>query len=302
MRAALRTLLEGVIDYAGLFPPAKLTMEDAVAGYVAYRGGPEQWILSRFVCPAARLNDFQVQLERLPNAPSVPMSVLGTSGPDIDTFESALEADAKAMTAFENAMGDRAPILGFEVKLPRPQDADKVIRDLKSFDHVDVFLEVGLGEGMEESLAAIAETEWMAAKGRSGGVEPSQIPSSLALGAFLKQAIDLDLEFKLTAGLHDPIRHFDERVGAELHGYLNCLMACAIHLDHDLSVDEIATILDAKDEAVMRAEDSALYWGNVRVELDAVDDLRTRFLGFGSCSVLEPLEGLEKMGLMGGRI
>jgi hypothetical protein len=34
---ALRTLLAGIVDYAGLFPPAELSMPDAVAAYATYR-------------------------------------------------------------------------------------------------------------------------------------------------------------------------------------------------------------------------------------------------------------------------
>jgi hypothetical protein len=41
MNAALRTLLERSIDYAGLFPPASLGIEEALREYHALRRGPE---------------------------------------------------------------------------------------------------------------------------------------------------------------------------------------------------------------------------------------------------------------------
>jgi hypothetical protein len=52
---AIRTLLEGLIDYAGLFPPAKLPMEEAVRNYAHYREAEFSWALGRFVVPAARI-------------------------------------------------------------------------------------------------------------------------------------------------------------------------------------------------------------------------------------------------------
>src|SRR5436190_17389433 len=55
MRRSLRVLLEGVIDYAGLFPPAKLPLDQALRNYARYRHEPEGWMLGRFVCPASRL-------------------------------------------------------------------------------------------------------------------------------------------------------------------------------------------------------------------------------------------------------
>ena len=39
--SALRTLVAGVVDYAGLFPPASLGMRDAVANYADYRASDQ---------------------------------------------------------------------------------------------------------------------------------------------------------------------------------------------------------------------------------------------------------------------
>src|SRR5690349_19602148 len=55
--ATLHTLLTGAIDYAGLFPPAALSMRDAVARYADYRGTAEAWALGRFIVPLARVDE-----------------------------------------------------------------------------------------------------------------------------------------------------------------------------------------------------------------------------------------------------
>lgn len=65
---SLRTLLEGLIDYAGLFPPAALSMQDAVRNYARYREGEWAWALGRFVVPADRAHEVP---------PEFPLSVLG---------------------------------------------------------------------------------------------------------------------------------------------------------------------------------------------------------------------------------
>jgi hypothetical protein len=54
---SLRALLEGLIDYAGLFPPAALSMQDAVRNYARYRDGEYAWALGRFVVPAERVDE-----------------------------------------------------------------------------------------------------------------------------------------------------------------------------------------------------------------------------------------------------
>jgi hypothetical protein len=63
-------LLSSAIDYAGLFPPANLSMPQAVANYAAYRAGEQAWALGRFIVPVARLNEFVAALDALPPAHS----------------------------------------------------------------------------------------------------------------------------------------------------------------------------------------------------------------------------------------
>ena len=63
---SLRALLENLIDYAGLFPPAALSMEDAVRNYARYREGEFAWMLGKFVVPKAKAaevpSDFPVSV------------------------------------------------------------------------------------------------------------------------------------------------------------------------------------------------------------------------------------------------
>ena len=68
MKQSLRVLLEGLIDYAGLFPPAALPMQEAVRNYARYREGEHAFALGRFVVPADRA-------EEVPR--DFPLSVLG---------------------------------------------------------------------------------------------------------------------------------------------------------------------------------------------------------------------------------
>jgi hypothetical protein len=49
---ARRALLAGLWDYAGLFPPAELPLEDALAEWQRIRASDDAWMLNRFVAPA----------------------------------------------------------------------------------------------------------------------------------------------------------------------------------------------------------------------------------------------------------
>jgi hypothetical protein len=58
----LRALLRNLIDYAGMFPPASLAREDAIARYRRYGGCEHAWMLGRFVVSAAQLDDLPGEL------------------------------------------------------------------------------------------------------------------------------------------------------------------------------------------------------------------------------------------------
>ncbi|HTU45703.1 MAG TPA: hypothetical protein VMF91_11610 [Bryobacteraceae bacterium] len=79
---ALRALLDGLIDYAGLFPPASLRLDRALANYHHYREGKCAWMLGWFVIPAA-------QLQRVPAKFETPFAVLSdTDEPSAAAIES----------------------------------------------------------------------------------------------------------------------------------------------------------------------------------------------------------------------
>jgi hypothetical protein len=94
VKPSLRAVLDSLIDYAGLFPPASLSMEKAVENYARYRREPHAFALGRFVVPAARL-------EEVPKDFAV--SVLGNPEdlPDADVIEvkAANAADVKTIAA-----------------------------------------------------------------------------------------------------------------------------------------------------------------------------------------------------------
>jgi hypothetical protein len=81
--SALVTLLAGLIDDAGQFPPARKPIDSAVADHRAARTGDHAWIVGRFLCPAGALRD------GLPRP-------LGVVAGGEDDLEPALQAGADA--------------------------------------------------------------------------------------------------------------------------------------------------------------------------------------------------------------
>jgi hypothetical protein len=54
--SSLRALLSNLIDYAGLYPPAALSLQHVEEKYTRYVVSPESWILNRLVLPAGSLS------------------------------------------------------------------------------------------------------------------------------------------------------------------------------------------------------------------------------------------------------
>src|SRR5437868_5623650 len=52
---SLRALLERLIDYAGVFPPATLPRDAAIANFQRYRAGDHAWMLRHLVIAAAEV-------------------------------------------------------------------------------------------------------------------------------------------------------------------------------------------------------------------------------------------------------
>lgn len=296
MRAALEALLLGVIDYAGLYPPAKLDMRQALREYLDHWENDRQnWIMDRFVCPAGALEELATEVDRLGRPVEFPVTVVGSPG---ESFSGAVFSDKVLIDAFNKRFPQSIGVEAYEIKAP-PNIAD-ALKPLETLGNVDVYVEVPLDPSLGENLDVLTQHGMFAAKARTGGLEPAAIPSSEALATFLRECYSFELEFKLTAGLHHPIRHFDASVGAKAHGFLNVLVASALLFEHDLATAEVQAILDDENPSNFRFTDETVARGDMEAGADAIEEMRCAFGSYGSCSILEPLHDLQELGLLEG--
>ena len=80
--------------------------------------------------------------------------------------------------------------------------------------------------GWEAAADEVAAAE-LRLKFRTGGVEAHLFPSADQVVSWIDAALDRELRFKCTAGLHNAVRHRDPDTGFEHHGFLNVLVATA---------------------------------------------------------------------------
>ena len=173
--------------------------------------------------------------------------------------------------------------------------ADQLVASGHLDDDVPVYVEPPRLYGAEPGHTWLAALDELAAmdlrlKLRTGGLDPDAFPGSAELATCIEAALDRELAFKCTAGLHHALRHRAADTGFEHHGFLNVLLATRASLD-GAGPAAVAATLEERDAATVRA---ALEEAGP----DALASARRWFTSFGSCSVDEPLEDLATLGLL----
>jgi hypothetical protein len=320
----LKALLGEILDYAGLFPPADLSLAQAIHNYADYRDEPEAWMLSRFVLPVRRLPDLTPFQGFFSAEAPYRFSVLGTGGDAPDTFLDAFARDLDVIDTFDEEYGGRAQVDVMEVPLPATLVGSNQ-SDLESFfdaldrrlvetgtAKLDFFFEVPMRSNAVNNLpalcAAVAEynsrqalpaRSEMGLKMRCGGAEPSDVPSVEHAARLITACRDAGISFKATAGLHHPLRHYDDGLDTEMHGFLNVFGAAVLAEEHELSTDDVQMILSEETSNNFRFEKESFSWRNLSASLDDIRHTRdTLARSFGSCSFEEPVDHLRDLDLL----
>lgn len=305
-----RTLLAGLIDYAGLFPPARLDMPRAVEAYARHRQGEHEWILGRFICPVSRLDEFSRHA-----APLLPGThatsgyrerIAGEPWRLSALIDGPLDANLEAIERFNarHAALDHglAAVDCVELKPASPADIDAALDQLPA--SLFPFFEVPAHADPRGFVAALAGQN-VAAKIRTGGITPDAFPSAEQVAAFLAACHAADVPFKATAGLHHPVRGShpltDEPASPRctMHGFLNLFFAATLLRAGRIEGRAVIDLLAETDPAVLCLETSGLRWRHITLDLPTLARARETFaLSFGSCSFDEPVDDLRRLGLL----
>jgi hypothetical protein len=304
---AVRALLTGLVDYAGLFPPAALPMAEAVVRYHCALTGPHAWVLGRFVVPIEKLDAFAKAADRLlpRDGDPAPWRLSALSRGDA-------ERELDAIRSFNGEHGvdfGRATVDTVERKVGSGRDlpAVSVFRNAR----LNVFCELSPGPHLGELARAVRDLG-AAAKVRAGGVTADAIPSTTVLAGWIVACAAAGVRFKATAGLHHAVRGSHrlsyERESAEsvTHGFLNVLLAAATAWDYresaaDGSVERecVCLLLERTDRAALHAGDDGIAWGDRSFSTDLLASTRKAFVtAIGSCSFDEPVEELQALGFV----
>lgn len=293
---APRILLEALVDYAGLFPPAALPMAEAVRRYAHYRAGGQGWMLGRFICPATALEPFSAAADPfLPrDAGAIPWRVAVTGSGDHAADLAAVAAFNERHRVCFDECSAVADVL--ETRVASPEGVAALAALLPA--GLTVYCELPLDGDLPALVAAVASAG-LRAKLRAGGVTAAAIPSAQAVVAFLRACQAHGVPCKATAGLHHPLAgrypltEAPDADTADMFGFAALGLAAAL-LDTPGAGDDVAArLLQERDPAALAVTDEAITWhgpdGDHVFPREALWRLREGGLvSFGSCSFLEP--------------
>jgi hypothetical protein len=258
-----------ILDYAGMFPPAKLPLADALENFQAYQNHKHADYLSRFVIPLE-------QVPELPSSTPLPLTVLMKPA-EINVSLKELEADSIEVT-------------WDEVSLTL----------LESSFFGKIFIELDWRKPYERQMAMLSgRSPRFGVKLRTGGVTPESIPPSKAIAEFLLSAAQYKLPLKATAGLHVPVPNDNPEIGARMHGFLNFFCAGFLAYGGRGDHEAITNVLEDFSYEDFSFGEQSMRCGNFEFTKQEIEQLRSQWLlSFGSCSFLEPIEHLTERGLI----
>lgn len=257
---AIDAFLDGILDYAGLFPPAELDLRTALHNYAHYRNHPHSRLLGRFVLPLNQWN--------------------GEETPD-------------RLTLVARGEGVRLP------KLTAAVEAVEVAGSLAEPAPVRVFHEIDWRSDFDERMAELENRPLTGVKLRTGGTTAGAFPPPRVVAEFLTAASRRRLPVKFTAGLHAPVPNRDTATGAQAHGFLNVFAAAFLAFQHDADMETLTSLLADAGYDDFRFEEKEFHCGGFAFPAEVIRELRRDWLpGFGSCSFLEPVEHLAHHGLL----
>ena len=291
MTPAFKYFTRGIMDYAGLFPPARLELAAALAEYEGWKSGPRSWLVSTFIIPAHMLG-------QLDQDGDFPLSVILPHPIPVD-LEDRLAPFAHRIRALET-------------RLPSELTTQAQIREYAA-ELLDQAARAGLSaprlfvESPDPGLDAIVtlgcvrpELEAaLAFKLRCGGEDPDAVPPPELVAELIWACRDADLPLKFTAGLHQP---FSSDASAEEtfhYGFINVFSAALLAFGTQIPLAEIQDCLTDPDPGHFTFVPTHFFWKSRSLDLEALQISRTQsVLGFGTCSVAEPVDALVQLGLM----
>ena len=118
MKESLRTFMNGLIDYAGLFPPADLPLNEAISEYISQIKSDNSQMLSRFIIHTSKLDELDEFLPLFEDIGPLRLSVLGGGGNSDDEYLNKIDQNITNINDYREKHGNKIEIDVIECKMP----------------------------------------------------------------------------------------------------------------------------------------------------------------------------------------
>ncbi|MBN8549432.1 MAG: hypothetical protein J0M12_08970 [Deltaproteobacteria bacterium] len=317
-KSALDTLVSGLFDFAGMFPPASLSFDDALVASSTFAHDLKRPFLvaADMVVGIEHLSRVRPELlHRLGFSTHKPfrIAVLGTPLSGSSDLSRSSELDLILQCNREDLQDAvKRQVLSYELKLTPAIQADSqaLLESVRAIQlhlnsaPVKIFLEPDLSVpqwhavldivcGVIKLINEESDSSRIGLKIRGSG--PTAV-SAAKLATIVQEVASAQLHFKATAGLHHPIVE-RSRYHNEL-GFLN--LCCALFLRRQLGSafpeKEVLACLSCERSSDFELNATGLRWKSYHLNIPMIEELKANFhFSIGSCSLLEPDQDLLRL-------
>lgn len=319
LRSGLKYFMTRIIDYAGMYPPAKLPFTDAFSNYLNYQNDADNWMMERFVFPIAKHNEISTFSTNLSTHKHlVKLSILPQYSDSERIFVETFREDFQNLLQAVKESPGEFDLNFFEFKLPKEiaeADQNRVypffdelisITKIRPNQKVKFFIEMSIGSDWKYSmnrftnlLTYYPKAKQLGFKLRCGGITSDTFPEAFIVANAIHLCREKDLPIKFTAGLHHPLSHFNSSLNTRMYGFFNILGAAVLSFTHLLSLNELEEMIMEERIDHFSFADQGMKWRDYVVNTEQIKQARENFCtGYGSCSFDEPRRDLRSLQLM----
>ncbi len=327
--------MNGLIDYAGLFPPADLPLNEAINEYAEQLKSENSAMLSRFIIPISKLDDLDDFVPLFASIGPLRLSVLGGGGNNDDEYLNKINQNVADINRYREKHGDKIQIDVIECKMATNTPSRSTMQEATTtlnkngLMHYHEFAElpyVGINYSTNEdesswnevivpTVELISEIEGAGVKLRCGGIVKEAFPSVEQVAAMIQTCVLAKAPMKFTAGLHHPIRHFADEYDEFMHGFINTFGAGVFATTFPTPKNSqekyrmfilLSHMIDDQNAENFSFSDNSMSWKvgddrDTEFEIDGekIESARKNgMISYGSCSFQEPIDDLAQLGWM----
>ncbi len=291
MHKTTEIFLYHLFDYAGIYMPAGLNLQDSFENFIAFKNSENGNMLSRFICPVGSLPNLSELIGSYHYEKDFPVCIILYSTNEITEFFDKLESNILCF----GKINPNIKIESVETLLPneifeRNNFLFEFTEKLISYFNKDteVYLEVSTNElnyrTRYDYLAKIPEElPGVGIKLRTGGSEARSFPPPDKAAYCIRLCSEKHIPFKASFGLEYPYTHYSTDMHTTMYGFVN-LIGTGL-LSEKLNMQEHIEMLEDEEINNFEFTDSYFRWKNHKIRLPEIKKARQLFRSV-ECSML----------------